>query len=91
MGVKGYKGWLHTGRRRGTVGFYGQQNLFSAHIFERNQRKTWENGRRLPVHALWGPSITQLLQTSEMKSEVEKILLKAALEEKIEAAFRKRK
>ena len=88
-GVQGFKGWLHTGRRRGAVGFYGQRNLFSAHIFERNQKKTWSGGQRLPVHALWGPSITQLLQTVEMKSAVDRILLKAALEEKINEAFKK--
>ena len=77
-----FMGWLHTGRRQGT-------GRFSAHIFERNQKETWSGGQRLQIHALWGPSITQLLQTVEMKSAVDRILLKAALEQKINEAFGK--
>lgn len=81
-GVLGYMGWLHTGRRTGA-------GRFSAHIFERNQQATWQNGKRLPVHALWGPSLTQLLQTREMKTAVDRILERAGIEKKIDEAFAK--
>lgn len=70
-----FMGWLHTGRKGAS--------RFSSQIFERNQKKTWSGGHRLPIHALYGPSITELLKTSEMLSAVDRILLKTALEERI--------
>jgi hypothetical protein len=35
-------------------------------IFERNQGATWENGQRLPIHALYSPSFTDLLHSPEL-------------------------
>jgi len=56
-GKLGFKGWLHTGTK----------GKFASKIFERNQRATWKGNQRLPVHALWGPSLVQLLHSPEVK------------------------
>lgn len=69
-GKLGYMGWLHTGRKRGELGYYGQANLFSSKIFERNQQETWSGGERLPVHQLFGPSVTDLIQTKEIQNVI---------------------
>lgn len=65
------KGFLHTGRKRGELGFDGQSNQFSSRIFVRNQQPTWHNGQRLPIHALWGPSLLNLLETKELQDLME--------------------
>lgn len=76
-GTRGQKGFLHTGRKLGSYRYkahhatgeisFGYVSRFSAKILERNQRPTWRGGIRLPVHQLFGPSLTQLLQTTEMQ------------------------
>lgn len=71
-GKLGYMGWLHTGRRSGQSGFNGQTNTFAANIFERNQKKTWSGNVRLPIHRLFGPSITELVQGKEVQTFLEK-------------------
>lgn len=73
-GTLGFKGWLHTGRKRGTEGFYGQANTFAANIFERNQQPTWSSGERLPIHRLFGPSISELVQSKEIQQAIDKFM-----------------
>jgi len=87
-GKLGYMGWLHTGRRSGELGYNGQVNTFSAKVFERNQQETWRDNVRQPIHQLFGPSLTQILQTKELQdtinnsvalSKIEQILLRSIL------------
>jgi hypothetical protein len=59
-GRPGYMGWLHTGTK----------GKFASKIFERNQQETWRDNQRLPVHALWGPSLVQLLRSPEVQKTI---------------------
>jgi hypothetical protein len=59
-GKQGFKGWLHTGTK----------GKFASKIFERNQKATWKGNQRLPVHALWGPSLVQLLRSPEVQKTI---------------------
>jgi hypothetical protein len=56
-GKQDFMGWLHTGTK----------GKFASKIFERNQQATWHGNKRLPVHALWGPSLVQLLHSPEVQ------------------------
>lgn len=38
------------------------------HIYERFQGKTWDKGDRLPIHALYAPSFTDLLKSPELEN-----------------------
>ena len=53
------KGFLHTGRKGA--------GAFSSMVFQRNQRATWENGKRLPIHKLYGASLVRLLRSHEIQ------------------------
>lgn len=54
------KGFLHTGRKGA--------GAFSSMVFQRNQRATWENGKRLPIHKLYGASLVRLLRSHEIQA-----------------------
>ena len=66
-GRLGYMGWLHTGRKKGETGYYGQEGQFSSQIFERSQKPTWHGGQRLPIHRLFGPAIVDMISTSDFQ------------------------
>ena len=80
-GKLGFKGWLHTGRKKGELDFYGNVGkILSANIYERDQQPTWENGERLPIHRLFGPSIAQLTQTKEIQAVIDKSIASSTLD-----------
>lgn len=56
-------GFLHTGKKKSIIG----RPSFPAQIFERNQEATWADGERLPIHALYAPSFTDLLKSPEIE------------------------
>jgi hypothetical protein len=53
-----FKGFLHTGTK----------GRFSSAVFERSQQATWQGKQRLPIHKLYGASLTWILQTPEIQS-----------------------
>ena len=82
-------GWLHTGRKRHEEGYYGQSSSagLSAQIYERNQRATWENGVRLPFHRLYGPAVSDLVQSPEVTKAIDRFLQSSTLPEEIWASI----
>jgi len=76
QGKLGFKGWLHTGRKSGEIGVTGLTNTFSSRIFERSQQPTWDfEGNRLPIHQLYGPSFTNILEYPDMQAFFDRSLV----------------
>jgi hypothetical protein len=63
-GHVGYMGWLHSGHKSS----YDSGQKFAAAIFERKQKRTWKKGKRLKIHQLFGPSLTDLLKSQEIQN-----------------------
>jgi hypothetical protein len=64
FGKKHYGGFL---QRRG-------QRVAKAQIFERKQKATWANGKRLPIIPLYAPSLSQMASKMyDTDSEVQKV------------------
>jgi hypothetical protein len=64
FGKKHYGGFV---QRRGA-------NVVKAQIFERKQKATWENGKRLPIIPLYAPSLSQMASKMyDTDGEVQKV------------------